>query len=84
MIYLLDTNACIVYLKGKNLHLKQKLDNILISEIAVCSVMKSELFYGAMRSANPDRNLKLQQKFLNQFFSLPYLSIISCRPSSIL
>jgi tRNA(fMet)-specific endonuclease VapC len=47
MIYLLDTNTCIVYLKGKNLHLKQKLDNISLSEIAVCSVVKSELFYGA-------------------------------------
>jgi tRNA(fMet)-specific endonuclease VapC len=72
MIYLLDTNACIIYLKGKNLHLKQKLDNISVSEIAVCSVVKSELFYGAMRSANPERNLKLQQEFLNQFVSFPF------------
>jgi tRNA(fMet)-specific endonuclease VapC len=47
MIYLPDSNTCIVYLKGKNLHLKQKLDNISLSEIAVCSVVKSELFYGA-------------------------------------
>ncbi|MEA5553720.1 type II toxin-antitoxin system VapC family toxin [Anabaena cylindrica UHCC 0172] len=72
MIYLLDTNTCIVYIKGKNLHLKQRMDNISLSEIAVCSVVKSELFYGAMRSANPERNLKLQQEFLNQFISLPF------------
>ncbi|MGM3307539.1 type II toxin-antitoxin system tRNA(fMet)-specific endonuclease VapC [Anabaena sp. WFMT] len=72
MIYLLDTNTCIVYIKGKNLHLKQKMDNISLSEIAVCSVVKSELFYGAMRSANPERNLKIQQEFLNQFISLPF------------
>lgn len=45
MIYLLDTNTCIVYLKGKNLHLKQTLDKISLSEIAVCSVVKDELFY---------------------------------------
>ncbi|MBE9234623.1 type II toxin-antitoxin system VapC family toxin [Anabaena aphanizomenioides LEGE 00250] len=72
MIYLLDTNTCIVYLKGKNLYLKKKLENIPLSEIAVCSVVKGELFYGAMRSADPERNLKLQQDFLNQFVSLPF------------
>ncbi|UXE64841.1 MAG: type II toxin-antitoxin system VapC family toxin [Woronichinia naegeliana WA131] len=72
MIYLLDTNVCIVYLKGQNSHLKQKLDNILLSEIAVCSVVKDELFYGSLRSANPERNLRLQQEFLSQFLSLPF------------
>lgn len=72
MIYLLDTNVCIVYLKGQNSHLKQKLDNILLSEIAVCSVVKGELFYGSLRSANPERNLRLQQEFLSQFLSLPF------------
>ena len=72
MIYLLDTNTCIVYLKGKNLYLKKKLENIPLSEIAVCSVVKGELFYSAMRSADPERNLKLQQDFLNQFVSLPF------------
>jgi len=72
MIYLLDTNVCIVYLKGQNSHLKQKLDNILLSEIAVCSVVKGELFYGSLLSANPERNLRLQQEFLSQFLSLPF------------
>jgi tRNA(fMet)-specific endonuclease VapC len=72
MIYLLDTNTCIIYLKGKNIHLKEKLDSISISEIAVCSIVKSELFYGAMRSAKPESNLKLQQAFLDEFVSLPF------------
>ncbi|HEY9703787.1 MAG TPA: hypothetical protein V6C58_15165 [Allocoleopsis sp.] len=35
MIYLLDTNTCIVYLKGLNLKLKQKLESHKPSEIAV-------------------------------------------------
>ncbi|QSV52544.1 MAG: type II toxin-antitoxin system VapC family toxin [Dolichospermum sp. UKL201] len=72
MIYLLDTNTCIIYLKGKNIHLKEKLDSISISEISVCSIVKSELFYGAMRSAKPESNLKLQQGFLDKFVSLPF------------
>jgi tRNA(fMet)-specific endonuclease VapC len=38
----------------------------------VCSVVKAELCYGAMKSANPERNFALQQAFLNQFVSLPF------------
>ena len=72
MKYLLDTNTCIIYIKGKNLNLKQRMENTLISDIAVCSVVKSELFYGSMKSANPERNHALQQEFLEQFISLPF------------
>jgi tRNA(fMet)-specific endonuclease VapC len=72
MKYLLDTNVCIVYLKGRNLSLKQRLDRVSIQDIAVCSVVKAELCYGAMKSANPERNFALQQAFLNQFISLPF------------
>jgi tRNA(fMet)-specific endonuclease VapC len=72
MKYLLDTNVCIVYLKGRNEHLKQKLEATSIQEIVVCSVVKAELCFGAMKSANPERNLALQQAFLEQFVSLPF------------
>jgi tRNA(fMet)-specific endonuclease VapC len=72
MKYILDTNVCIVYLKGRNLNLKLRLDAIPIEEIAVCSVVKAELCYGAMKSANSERNFALQQAFLNQFVSLPF------------
>ena len=41
-------------------------------EIAVCSIVKAELCFGAMKSANPDRNFALQQAFLAQFVSLPF------------
>lgn len=72
MKYLLDTNVCIVYLKGRNLNLKQKLDAVPIQEIAVCSVVKAELCFGSMKSANPERNFALQQAFLAQFVSLSF------------
>ena len=54
MKYLLDTNLCIIYLKGRNLNLKQKLESVAIQEIAVCSIVKAELCFGAMKSANPE------------------------------
>ncbi|MDZ8070226.1 MAG: type II toxin-antitoxin system VapC family toxin [Nostoc sp. DedQUE08] len=72
MKFLLDTNTCIIYMRGKNSTLKQKLESTTIKDIAVCSIVKAELFYGAMKSANPQRNLTLQQQFLAQFRSLPF------------
>jgi tRNA(fMet)-specific endonuclease VapC len=72
MRYLLDTNTCIVYLKGRNLNLRQKLEIVTISDMAVCSIVKAELFYGSMKSANPERNSTLQREFLDQFASLPF------------
>lgn len=72
MKYLLDTNLCIIYLKGRNLNLKQKLESVAIQEIAVCSIVKAELCFGAMKSSNPERNFALQQAFLDQFVSLPF------------
>lgn len=72
MNYLLDTNVCIIYLKGRNLNLKQRLEAIPVQEIAVCSLVKAELCFGAMKSTNPERNFALQQTFLAQFASLPF------------
>lgn len=40
--------------------------------MAVCSVVKAELFYGAMRSNNPTRTLERQQDFLDRFVSLSF------------
>ena len=71
MRFLLDTNTCIVYLRGRNLMLKQRLDAVA-QETVVCSVVKAELFYGAMKSAKPEQNLRLQEVFLAQFVSLPF------------
>lgn len=71
-MYLLDTNVCIIYLKSRNLRLKERLEATNPQNIAVCSVVKAELFYGAMRSQDPSRNLVLQQEFLERFISLPF------------
>jgi tRNA(fMet)-specific endonuclease VapC len=37
------------------------------SDIAVCSIVKAELFYGARRSQNPTKMLAIQRGFLQQF-----------------
>ena len=70
MLYLLDTNVIVIYLNQRSLILRERLEAIAPEEIAVCSVVKFELFYGAMRSGNPTRNLARQREFLNLFVSL--------------
>ncbi|MFM7888244.1 MAG: PIN domain-containing protein, partial [Pseudanabaena sp.] len=72
MRYLLDTNVCVVYLNGRSKAVRDRLISTPIEYIAVCSVVKSELFYGAMRSNNPTKTLERQQEFLERFVSLPF------------
>lgn len=72
MIYLLDTNACIVYLNRRESGVRQRLETLSPDDVTVCSIVKAELFYGAMRSNNPERTLAMQQAFLNRFVSLPF------------
>lgn len=72
MIYLLDTNACIVYLNFPVSGVRRRLEAISPEDVAVCSIVKAELFYGAIRSNNPARSLTIQQEFLNRFVSLPF------------
>jgi tRNA(fMet)-specific endonuclease VapC len=70
--YLLDTNVCARYLNGRSLLIRERLRSTNVKDIAVCSVVKAELFYGAMRSNDPNRTLARHQEFLNLFVSLPF------------
>ena len=72
LIYLLDTNVCIIYLKGKSPSINHHLDNLEPEKIAVCSVVKAELFYGSKRSNNPQKAMTIQKMFIEQFISLPF------------
>ena len=69
MIYLLDTNACIRYLNGRGIALLARMQRTVASEIAVCSVVRLELFYGALRSQNPARTLAQQADVTNPFIA---------------
>ncbi len=72
MNFLFDTNVCISYLNNYLSPVRRKLEHLLPNQIYVCSVVKAELFYGAMKSKNPSRTLAKQNIFLNQFVSLPF------------
>lgn len=72
MKYLLDTNTCIRYINGRSKAIAQRFAKLEKGEAVVCSVVKAELFFGALRSQNPEKTLEGQHQFLSLFVSLPF------------
>jgi tRNA(fMet)-specific endonuclease VapC len=71
-VYLLDTNTWIVYLKSIESNVRRKLADSKPSEIAVCSVVKAELWYGALKYGNPERRRAALVKLLSPYRSYPF------------
>jgi tRNA(fMet)-specific endonuclease VapC len=61
-----------MYLNGRSTSVRDRLLSIPLEDMAVCSVVKAELFSGARRSNNPTRTLEQQQEVLGRFASLPF------------
>ena len=72
MRYLLDTNICIAYLNGRSLNVKRNFLQNSPSDIFLCSVVKAELIYGAMKSQKVEQNIEKLEQFFKQFSSLPF------------
>jgi len=72
MIYLLDTNTCIRYLNGSLLSIRDRIEKNNPNDISICSVVKAELFYGAMKSQNSNKNMIKLKKFFDRFFSFSF------------
>ena len=73
MIYLLDTNICVRYLRGTDRQqLEARLNATSFGDVALCSVVKAELLYGAARSQQPERNQAQLQRFFSGFPSLSF------------
>jgi tRNA(fMet)-specific endonuclease VapC len=72
MSFLLDSNACIRYLNGRSSRIRQHLEAVQPREVVLCSVVKAELFYGAMKSARVAENLARIEAFAGRFGSLPF------------
>ena len=72
MIYLLDSNVCIAYLRGRSLSVRQRLARTPPGDIRLCSVVKAELAYGTLRSAKPDENKSRVDVFVQPYRSLAF------------
>ena len=72
MIYLPDTNALIRFLNPGQSPVKDHFLSVNALEIRLCSVVKAELYYGAMKSSRSADNLVLLDEFFANFASLPF------------
>lgn len=73
MIYLLDTNTCIHAIrKNGNPLVKARLSVTPPGEIAVCTVVVGELYYGAEKSGNPGPERLKVDLFIAPFANLPF------------
>ncbi|MFV2055724.1 MAG: type II toxin-antitoxin system VapC family toxin [Thiohalomonadales bacterium] len=69
---LLDTNVCIRLLNQSHSAIIQEFQQHLPSEIALSSIVKAELLYGARHSQRVEANLQLLQRFFDPLVSLPF------------
>lgn len=70
MKYLLDTNICIYFLKGKY-RLKDKFDQVGFENLYISEITIAELKYGAEKSEHAVKNRRIIQKLSNQFKQIP-------------
>jgi tRNA(fMet)-specific endonuclease VapC len=72
MVYLLDTNVCVEYLRRRNSAVVQRIAATPAGDVRLCSVVKAELYHGAHRSQQAQGNLVKVENFVRQFVSLPF------------
>jgi len=72
LIWLLDTNTCIQYLNGRSSAIRDKLRAATPNEVVLCSIVKTELVYGALRTRDPETAMARLKLFLAPFPSLPF------------
>jgi len=70
--FLLDTNACVRLLNERGSPLARKLSLVPRENVALCSIVKAELYYGAYRSTRRESNLAVLRRFFQEFVSLPF------------
>jgi len=72
MTYMLDTNSCVEFLNHRDSTVTRKLSEINREDVALCSIVKAELYTGAHKSSRRDENLSVLRHFFSQFASFPF------------
>ena len=71
-MFLLDTNVCIRLLNDSHRGITNQFRQRVPTEIALCSIVKAELLYGARHSKRVESNLQLLTRFFRPLVSLPF------------
>jgi tRNA(fMet)-specific endonuclease VapC len=67
MIWFLDTNICVDYLRGRTTLLMEALRMFPPQSVKLPSVVVAELLYGAQKSSKPKQNLRQVRQFVAHF-----------------
>jgi len=70
MRYLLDTNICLYFLKGKY-KLVEKFDEIGIDNLYISEITVAELKFGAAKSNRPEKNKPIIENLISKFKQIP-------------
>jgi tRNA(fMet)-specific endonuclease VapC len=73
MEYLLDTNICIHYFKGQ-FGINERIEKIGFKNFAISEITLAELIYGAEKSQQKEKNLKVVENFAEKIEILSILS----------
>lgn len=74
--YLLDTNICIFYMKGKY-QLREKIEKVGQKNCFISEITVAELLFGAARSNNKEKHLEEVAGFIEQFKIFPIYHALS-------
>jgi len=74
--YLLDTNVCIHFFRGR-FNLIDKIEAVGIRQCAISEITLAELVFGAENSDNPKKNIDIVDRFASQLTILPIFEAIS-------
>ena len=76
MKYLLDTNICIHFFRGK-FNLIEKLEEVGLINCAISEITLAELIFGAENSLSPQKNRDIVDKFSSKVTVLPIYDVIN-------
>ncbi|MCC5630109.1 type II toxin-antitoxin system VapC family toxin [Nostoc sphaeroides CHAB 2801] len=71
MIYSLDSNVCIRLINNSSAAVTNRLASQQPKDILISTITQLELYYGAYRSFQQERNLEILQRFFSQFTIIP-------------
>lgn len=69
---LLDTDICIHLLNAREPELIERFRNHAPNQLALCSIVRAELLWGARNSRRVNENLERVQAFAEPLLSLPF------------
>lgn len=69
---MLDSNVCIHLLNNRHSQIEKHFRSASPAEIALCSIVKAELLFGARHSKRVEASLQLLHRFFAPLSSLPF------------